>query len=438
MTDPSPTPQAFDVRKGDQSMITGWVGAILAVVGPLVISQFTNPLSRALHNVVHFWWLVGLMVGLAVLDHVLHRRQHGLGPAVTPLPWPRLLRAALVRWVSWLGILLLAWTGYHALNEYSHRFYKTFRTVLLYVIQGWLVLGLPYLLISLRRRHGLRWDFHDPSVLMALLARRLFRAIDRGTSPLAALSLAWRSSRARLVLGGVVVKAFFLPLMFTYFLGNTRDMLRHWRTLMLRLAAEDAWGVALYDTAEALYNFSFNTLFAIDVTLTVIGYALTVRWLNNGIKSVERTALGWAICLACYKPLNTVTGWYFLWPDDKLAKLADGPLKLAVMAAVIALLLVYVWATMSFGLRFSNLTNRGVFTQGPYRFLRHPAYVSKNLAWWAQYIPSFTDPVTALYMLCWNGIYLVRALTEERHLKLDPKYRAYCEYVKWRFIPGLF
>jgi protein-S-isoprenylcysteine O-methyltransferase Ste14 len=43
---------------------------------------------------------------------------------------------------------------------------------------------------------------------------------------------------------------------------------------------------------------------------------------------------------------------------------------------------IYAWATVAFGLRFSNLTYRGVLTNGPYAFTRHPAYLSKNAFWW--------------------------------------------------------
>ncbi|HBR82737.1 MAG TPA: protein-S-isoprenylcysteine methyltransferase, partial [Erythrobacter sp.] len=56
-------------------------------------------------------------------------------------------------------------------------------------------------------------------------------------------------------------------------------------------------------------------------------------------------------------------------------------------ALLVALTGVYAWATFAFGLRFSNLTYRGVLTNGPYRFTRHPAYVSKNLFWWAAVLP---------------------------------------------------
>jgi protein-S-isoprenylcysteine O-methyltransferase Ste14 len=94
---------------------------------------------------------------------------------------------------------------------------------------------------------------------------------------------------------------------------------------------------------------------------------------------------------------------------------------------------VYAWATFAFGLRFSNLTYRGVLTNGPYRFTRHPAYLSKNLFWWCSTLPflvtngSWTDPVRNTVILgIVSGIYFWRAKTEEAHLLAeDAKYREY-------------
>jgi hypothetical protein len=77
---------------------------------------------------------------------------------------------------------------------------------------------------------------------------------------------------------------------------------------------------------------------------------------------------------------------------------------------------IYAWATVVFGIRFSNLTYRGVLTNGPYRFTRHPAYLSKNLFWWASVMPFLvTTGTTAdamrncVFLLAVNGIYCWRA-----------------------------
>jgi len=62
-------------------------------------------------------------------------------------------------------------------------------------------------------------------------------------------------------------------------------------------------------------------------------------------------------------------------------------LRWAWAIVVLGLITIYVLATVAFGIRFSNLTHRGILTNGPYRFTKHPAYVSKNLSWWMVSVP---------------------------------------------------
>ncbi len=64
--------------------------------------------------------------------------------------------------------------------------------------------------------------------------------------------------------------------------------------------------------------------------------------------------------------------------------------------ALVFLTAVYAWATVAFGLRFSNLTYRGVLTNGPYAFTRHPAYLSKNTYWWLASLPFLTTSGSAV------------------------------------------
>jgi protein-S-isoprenylcysteine O-methyltransferase Ste14 len=101
--------------------------------------------------------------------------------------------------------------------------------------------------------------------------------------------------------------------------------------------------------------------------------------------------------------------------------------------AQVLLTAIYAWATIAFGLRFSNLTYRGVLTNGPYAFTRHPAYLSKNLFWWLVTLPflatthSKVDAVRNTVTLALvSAVYFWRAKTEEKHLLgEDAKYRAY-------------
>jgi steroid 5-alpha reductase family enzyme len=90
---------------------------------------------------------------------------------------------------------------------------------------------------------------------------------------------------------------------------------------------------------------------------------------------------------------------------------------------------------MMFGFRFSNLTHRGIITSGPFRFTKHPSYVSKNIAWWLISVPflSKSSPLDAVWfsagLMFINSLYFVRAISEEAHLSEDPTYVAYAEWI---------
>jgi protein-S-isoprenylcysteine O-methyltransferase Ste14 len=100
-----------------------------------------------------------------------------------------------------------------------------------------------------------------------------------------------------------------------------------------------------------------------------------------------------------------------------------------------------------FGLRFSNLTHRGIISTGPYAYVRHPAYAAKNFSWWCVMFPvalyqagaqkSAAPLLQVLGLVGLTFIYYMRARTEEKHLRKDPEYRAYMKKVPWRFIPGV-
>jgi len=97
--------------------------------------------------------------------------------------------------------------------------------------------------------------------------------------------------------------------------------------------------------------------------------------------------------------------------------------------------MIYALSTVAFGLRFSNLTHRGIITDGPYRWSKHPAYISKNLSWWLISMPFLSLPGwgeslrNCALLLLLNLIYYLRAKTEERHLGRDAVYLAYCAWI---------
>ncbi|MEP5510240.1 MAG: DUF1295 domain-containing protein [Erythrobacter sp.] len=187
-------------------------------------------------------------------------------------------------------------------------------------------------------------------------------------------------------------------------------------------------------------------LFLIDVQIGTVGYLFTMRPLDAHIRSGNPFLGGWVAALICYPPLawvisdpnrpvlnyeiNTAKWDYWLAGNE--------PMLWAFATWMVFLTFIYAWATMVFGIRFSNLTYRGVITIGPYRWTRHPAYLSKNLYWWALFMPFLVtsgSPMDAVrnvfFLLCVNAIYYWRARTEEAHLLAeDAKYREYYDWME--------
>ena len=223
------------------------------------------------------------------------------------------------------------------------------------------------------------------------------------------------------------VKAFFLAFMLAIVPGNFGDFIR---TDLSTLSDPVA-------IARALIAF----MFVIDVAFACVGYVLTVRVLDSHIRSANPYAAGWMAALMCYPPFILMSEGgpldYHPGTSDWTHWLAGYPLLLAAVGAVlVALTVAYAWATVAFGLRFSNLTHRGILTHGPYALSRHPAYLSKNLFWWLSTIPILTTTGNAsdalrntAIMALVSGVYYWRAKTEERHLSADPAYRDYSAWM---------
>jgi protein-S-isoprenylcysteine O-methyltransferase Ste14 len=156
------------------------------------------------------------------------------------------------------------------------------------------------------------------------------------------------------------------------------------------------------------------------------------------IRSTQTRLTGWLVCLLCYGPLiahwsdfETVVSNEIAWPRT----LGDGPLLLVAAATMLALLFLYVWATVCFGLRFCNLSNRGLISNGPYRFMRHPAYFAHAGNAWIitlVFLPASGVTLSLSQMLvppAFTLLYWLRAVTEEQHLREDRDYAAYAAWI---------
>ena len=343
----------------------------------------------------------------------VHRRPSaGLGHP--PRPWSS--QRVTLKAVGLGATALLIALGYGLFREYHGRFYDPFWVVLRLVAGPFLLLALPYIAwIDARMRKPRDGYWHLGAWLIGP-----WLGVSRSevcTTELAKHGRAW------------LVKAFFLPLMVVY-LGQNLDSIAN------RVARFDGFGGFI-----GVFDFAWLGLYTVDVAFATVGYAMTFRLLDAHTRSAEPSMIGWAICLICYQPFWSLAERMYLHYDDGHGWgewLSQSPALHHLWGGTILLLTgVYVWATLTFGLRFSNLTHRGILTFGPYRWLRHPAYVAKNLSWWLVAIPFIpTSGWEAAVRACAalllvNGIYALRAWTEERHLGADPAYRAYQAVTPW-------
>jgi protein-S-isoprenylcysteine O-methyltransferase Ste14 len=222
---------------------------------------------------------------------------------------------------------------------------------------------------------------------------------------------------------GWLIKAFYLPL-FVVFTHNQLNGI-----LTYKLAG-------LSDTG--LYHFLSDAIYALDVLYATVGYVLSFRVIDTHLRSAEPTMLGWVVALECYSPFwNGLFNRTYLHYDGigfESWLAGNASVRWLWVAMILACEGVYLLATFAFGVRFSNLTNRGILTNGPYRYTKHPAYIAKNISWWLISLPfiphhGWVEAVRSTLALAGvSAIYFLRARTEERHLSKD---RTYVEYALW-------
>lgn len=293
---------------------------------------------------------------------------------------------------------------YLVLPEYAGAFYEPFRAAALWCLPGLVVISPLYISWVDRRQV-------EPDDAYAQLGALLGGRRPQSWAPLLAHGRAW------------VVKGFFLPLMFVFLANSLRSV----------------WAIEALpplDRFDLYFEHLMDLFYLIDVLIAVIGYGLTLRVLDTQVRSTEPTVAGWVVCLVCYPPFWTsLLTPYFAYERDGLrwgTVFDQWPvLYLAWGGAILLLVGIYAWATVAFGLRFSNLTNRGIITNGPYRWTKHPAYICKCLSFWMISVPFVPGAgwlvavQSCLLLLGCNLLYVLRARTEERHLLADPAYREY-------------
>lgn len=360
-----------------------------------------EPASALTHRMLIL--LATWSIPIVVLEAIFLRR---LGP----LRRERIsLNRALQRAIGLYVTLFVCGALYWILPEYHGDFYGPYWR-LLETLAPWVLLGcVPYFLVT--------EGFCTPTDNDAYLAIGgvFFGETRPDSAQLTQHALGW------------LVKFFFLPLM-TVYMSRT--------TGYLGSINVDQIGAGF----TAFYDFAWEIIFAVDLIVVTAGYLLALRLLDSHIRSTEPTVKGWLVAIICYQPFwSAISVGYLAYNKDNYnwgTWLAGNEFMTMLWGSLILLLItVYSLSSVAFGIRFSNLTHRGIITTGPYRYSKHPAYLSKNLSWWFISIPFISTTgdwqlvvQSCVMLLGLNGIYYLRAKTEEEHLARDPVYRSYQQY----------
>jgi protein-S-isoprenylcysteine O-methyltransferase Ste14 len=380
-----------------------WAG-VLSMLAAVAMLNFWPPFD-------HIAYLALIVMGCSALGiflpDLLWQKVQRRVLAATPgrANWPR-VGIKCVGLAGSIGFIALLYWLFPEYNQ-GEGFYGNYYAALKVLLPAWAVLTVPYLY----------W-----------VDRRMAQPLDGLWQTGQLLLGRWRGLDAWLIgqhLLGWLVKGFFLPLMFTYFCDNLNKLLHY--------------DLNLLHNFQGIYDWAYFTMYFIDVSLVSMTYMMSLRATDTHIRSTEPTMLGWIAALVCYQPFWSLISKQYIDYDTGLSFgvwFHDPPWLFDFWCCLILFLVaVYVWATIAFGARFSNLTHRGIITNGPYRYSKHPAYLAKNLSWWLISTPfMLTGGVQATLRRCLllgllNLIYYLRAKTEERHLALDPVYQRYAAWI---------
>ncbi|MFO0923836.1 MAG: isoprenylcysteine carboxylmethyltransferase family protein [Pirellulales bacterium] len=185
------------------------------------------------------------------------------------------------------------------------------------------------------------------------------------------------------------------------------------------------FGYFLIPIIEAVWNHIDLGCFLLAISESLVVLLVIIR---KRAKTFSQNPLDWTLAFGATLTPTLVR------PDSGIPSLLT---NFAVFIMILGIGL-QIYAKYILGRRFGVVAaNRGICDRGPYAIVRHPIYLGYLLAHCGFLITSFS--VWNLSMYAMTYIFMVpRLFAEERLLKADPEYAAYCSHTKFRLIPGLF
>ena len=223
-------------------------------------------------------------------------------------------------------------------------------------------------------RGSKRGDFSSGQLFFRALVRFLLDALGKLSPEERAQGVVRPNEKLAVLI--VVVKVFFVPTMLQFAYMNWSAVVVWWSSAMQS-------PISMRTFNQNVFPLMVAVIYTIFTLIYVFGYLVEADFLNNKIKSVEPTVMGWACTLICYPPIVGLTAIAPKnYPWDYLNDLVDfGGVVPNFIARVtmVSCLLIMLWAVATLGFKCSNLTNRGIVTGGPDRFIRHPRYAAECL-----------------------------------------------------------
>ncbi len=176
------------------------------------------------------------------------------------------------------------------------------------------------------------------------------------------------------------------------------------------------------------------------------GYLFSARIFGTHIRRIAHSWFAYTVTLICYSPfvMGMTQRWFNYhpynptpdWNKPWVSNFSQDLTMLYILGgAILFFELFHYWGEGIFGIRSSNLTNRGIITSGPFRLTKHPVFASKCASWFIMWLPFMMGDTwleCVRLTLAWVGICVVfgaRCWAEERILAEDKDYVVYALWV---------
>ncbi len=362
-----------------------------------------------------------LLIGEVFYQKAHRRERVGMRPGAIR-NWPVIFTKIL----SYNTTLALVVLGYYLIPEYQKIYYQEFHAFLFFLLPAAFAIGNLYILFFDHRLGSP----DDGMLHFGHIITGQWKAADR--------------TKVGEYFKSVGLRAYFVPAMYIYLIASLETFIAgpavYMKDNAVYMADLPAAGIIM--TLLLAYFF----LMIIDGLFALIGYLATFKILDSDVRSTDSTITGWVSCLLCYTPFFEILllgsvlkdlyynpQWFVWFQNYEWLMLVWGSLATIAMCTE-------AFTTMTFGIRFSNLTYRGLMSTGLFRYTKHPQYVSKLANRFLVFVPflSLNGAGGVAWSLCLFGllclIYYIRARTEENHLSIHDDYVRYAELMNERSV----